>query len=107
VRKKPWDILQQHESRSYDANDCRRCRPHVSVVVRSSLPPGNAERLAWESCADDINHTRIACGVPVTDECADIGEDGRGVETAVFDPLRDDFLAVVVPFDVTDGCPSE
>jgi len=63
--------------------------------------------LTWESPRDDINHSLIACGVPVTDECADIGEDWGFVEEAVFDPLRDDFLAVFINFDISEASPSK
>jgi len=75
--------------------------PHVSGVVLPSLLSLEAEGLAWESSSDCINHSLIACGVPVTDECSDIGEDRRSVNEAVFLALSDKFLAVFFDLDIS------
>jgi hypothetical protein len=58
-------------------------------------------RLAWKPACDDINQSRIACGVPATGECADIGEDGGAVNESVFLPLPDKPLAVFFDFDIS------
>jgi hypothetical protein len=77
-RQETWDVFQERESRSYNANGIPRGRPHVARVVLASLLSGAAERLARKSGCNDINHALIRFGVPITDECSDIAED-RGV----------------------------
>lgn len=63
--------------------------------------------MAGESGGNDINHAFIAVGVPVSDELSDIAEDRGAVEDFVFDPLGNDFLAVVIYLYVSDRSPSE
>jgi hypothetical protein len=71
------------------------------------LLSGDREGLAGESGCNDINHSRIACGVPVTDECFDIAEDRSVVEDSIFDSGGNDPLAVVIDFDVSNVFESE
>ena len=86
----------------FRSTPCRR-GPHVPFVVGSLLLSGDTERLAGETGGNDINHSRIACGVPVTDECFDIAEDRGGGEDSVTDSGGKDSLAVVIPLDIPDG----
>jgi len=89
-------------SRSYDANGSERFRPQVPLVVGPLLFAGDGEWLAWGAGCKDINHSRIACGVPLIDECSDIAEDGGVVEDAVCDSLFDDSLTVCVDLDIAN-----
>jgi hypothetical protein len=100
-------VFKQNESWPDNPNNVCCGWPHVAFVVCSFLLSCNTEGLAGESCGKHINHSRIACGVPFTNECSDIAKDWRVVEDAVLDPLREDFLAVPVPFDVADMPESE
>lgn len=103
----PWDIFQQALSGSNDANNVPRLRPHISFVFAAESLPAVAEGLAWESRSNDVNQPRICVGVPVTDECSDIAEDGGVLEHAVPDSGGDDSLTVVVELDIAYRPPAE
>ena len=105
--KQPWDVLQQHPSRSYHANAVPRGWPHVARVVCACPSASNGKWLAREAGGKHVSHAAISSGVPVTEECADIAEDGGGVEVPVSDALGEDTLAVVVEFDVADASEPE
>jgi len=107
VSKEAWDVFQHDISRFHNANRSNCLWPHISVIVLPFSPTGNAERLARESCRDDINQALICFGVPLIVEHADIGEDGGFVEDLVLDSLGDNFLAVSIDFDISNSLPSE
>jgi len=98
-----WHVFKQNESRPDNPNNVCCRWPHVSFVINSFSLSGDAEGLTGKSCGNDINHSRIACGVPVTDECFDIAEDRGGGEDSVTDSGGKDSLAVVIPLDIPDG----
>jgi len=103
---KSRDVFQECVAGSNETNGVPGGRPHIPVVSCSFAPPCRAEGLARESCRDDINQSRICCGVPVTIEYSDIAKDRSGVEDAVGDPLSEDALAIRVVFDISNTPPS-
>jgi hypothetical protein len=100
-------VFKQNESRPDNPNNVCCRWPHVSFVVNAFSFAGDAERLTGESCGNDINHSRIACGVPFTNECSDIAEDRGFVKDSVDDSLSDDSLTIAVPFDISAMFPSK
>tara|TARA_R110002012_G_scaffold123887_1_gene274560 strand:+ start:642 stop:962 length:321 start_codon:yes stop_codon:yes gene_type:complete len=105
VSQETWDVLQQRVSRSYCAKDGKCLGPHVSAVVFSFLFSCNGEGLAGESASDDINHSLIAVGVPLIEECSDIAKYWGVVEDSVVDSLSDNSLAVLIELDISTVLP--
>tara|TARA_R100000963_G_C4587209_1_gene65808 strand:+ start:205 stop:525 length:321 start_codon:yes stop_codon:yes gene_type:complete len=106
VSKQTWDVLQVRESWLYDAKYGEGFGPQVSAIVCSGLLSCNGKGLAWESACNDINHSLICVGVPFTDECFDIAEDGRFVEEPIVDSLSDNALTVIIELDIPTMLPS-
>jgi hypothetical protein len=78
--KETWDVFQERESRSNQANDLKGGWPHVSWVVCGCLLSSDRERLAREATGYDVNHALIYAGVPFRDECSDIAVDWCVIE---------------------------
>ncbi len=100
------DVLKEAPSRADLSNNVNCLGPHVSLVVSARALAGEREGLAGKSGADAVNHTLIAFGVPVTNECSDIAEYWSDGEDAVFDSGGEDSLAVVIEFNVTYSSPT-
>ena len=79
----------------------------VAGVVLAAPLSGEAERLAGESCGNDINHSLILSGVPLTDECSDIAEYWCFGEQSVCDSLLNDFLTVRLILDIPPASKSK
>jgi len=107
VSKQPWDVLQERVFRSYDAKTFDGFGPHVARVVFALLLAGDAERLAWESSRDNINHALICFGETVPDETSYVSKDRGGVQKTVGDSLFNNFLAVVVIFHIAYVFPAK
>jgi hypothetical protein len=105
--EKAMDIFEKNESWTYDTDTLDGFGPKVSVIVCTFSLSCNAEGLAREACCDDINQSRISCGVPVTNECTDVAENRGVVEISIPDAGGDDLLAVSVDFNVSNMVPSE
>ena len=100
-------IFQQNESGADNPDNIGCCGPHVPFVIGMFTLSGDAERLTGKPRGKDINHSRIAFGVPVTDECFDIAEDGGVMQDPVTDSGGKDSLAIIIPFDISDRPESE
>src|SRR5688572_2805069 len=78
IRTDVGRVFPKHESwanQGYHSNSLR------SQAFRlTPMSEGIAVSLAGVSKGNDVNQSRIACGVPLIDECTDIAEDGRAVE---------------------------
>ena len=107
VSKQTWDVLQEDESRSHQANNSESVRPLVPMIVGSGSSSGDAEGLARKSGGDNINHSLICFGKTFSDEGVDVSEDGSGVQKTVGDSLAEDVLAVRVVFDIAFAGPAE
>jgi len=103
VSKEAWDVFQECDLWSYDANALDCCRPHISGIVCTSLLSGDTEGLAGESSGNNINQSRICCGVTVADELSNVSEDRGGIQNTVGNSLPDNFLAVFVKFDISNN----
>jgi len=104
--KKTWDVLQERVSGSNIANTLDRLRPLVPFVVLASLLACNAEWLAGKACRNHVDKARVFFTCTGLDELVNVSKDGGFVEEAVFNPLREDFLAVVIEFNVADCVPA-
>jgi hypothetical protein len=94
-------ILEEHSSRTNQANCAERFRPEVALVGVRLPTSSDREGLAGESSCNAVSHARKLSGELIV-ECADIAEDGELGEQTVFLPLREDPLAVVVDLDGSD-----
>src|SRR5690606_17659512 len=94
-----WDVLQQHELRSYLANNAGNVGPDPSLVLQPSPFAGDAVRLARESGSDAIHAATPLCA----SERDKVRPDRRLIDDARFhkrDKLRG---RSGFPFDVTDS----
>lgn len=107
MSKETWYVFQQRESWSNHAKALGGFGPEIPLVFGSGLLTRVAEWLAGKSSRNDVNHSAISLGVPVTYECSDIAEDGRLGEEPVSDSGGEHSLAVVIVFDVADRIPAE
>lgn len=99
-------ILEEDSSRTNQANCAERFRPEVAFVGVRLPTSGDREGLAGESARNAVSHAcKLSSELIV--ECADIAEDGELGEEAVFLPLREDQLAVVVDLDRSDDSVTE
>jgi hypothetical protein len=93
------DVLQEDELGLTIADDAGDVRPEVARVVGSSLPSGDAERLAWVAGSDEIHDaTKLS-----TVEGGKVIPDRRRMKPAVFhtrDKIRD---GIGFPFHVSDA----
>jgi hypothetical protein len=105
--KQTWDVLQERVSGSYEANTFERLRPLVPFVVLASFLSCNAEWLAGKACRNHIDKSLVLSSCTGLDEDVNVSEDWGFIEEAVLDSLREDFLAVLVPFDISHGLPTE
>ena len=53
-RKETWDVLHEHESRSYQANESSKLGPEPAFVILPQSLPREAHRLAREPAGDEI-----------------------------------------------------
>jgi len=104
---KSRDVFQERIAGSNEANGIPGGRPHIPVVSCSFALPCAGEGLARESCTDDINQARIACGVPVTEEDAQIAEYRGAVNMPLVHSSPQDALTVFYFFDIADCLPAE
>jgi len=79
-----------------------RLRPLVPFVVLAFLLSCNAEWLAGKACRNHVDKALVLFTCTGLDEVVNVSKDWGFVEEAVLDSLREDFLAVLVPFDVAD-----
>jgi len=100
-------IFKQYESGLNNSNDCCCGRPLVAFIAPPLAFSGNAEWLAWEAGGKDVNQSRIDCGIPITDECFDIAEDRCIGQDTITDSGGEDSLAIIVPFNISDGMESK
>jgi hypothetical protein len=107
LSKETWDIFQERESRSNQANDFPGLGPHVAWVVGCCLLSSDGERLTGEASRNDVNHALVDCCPSLINECSDIAEDWGVVEVAISYPLRQHALAVVIELDVANCGPAE
>lgn len=101
MSKEIWDVFQQAELRSYDANTLDGCGPHISLVICSEVLASDRERLTWESARDEMNSSSILSRESSV-KFPNISEDRGVVKDAVPDSGLDDFLTVFIPFDIAD-----
>jgi len=104
--KQTWDVLQERVSGSNIANTLDRLRPLVPFVVLASLLACNAEWLAGKACRNHVDKARVFFRCTGLDEVVNVSEDWGFIEEAVLDSLREDFLAVVIEFNVADCVPA-
>jgi hypothetical protein len=105
--KKPWDVLQQREARSYSAKDCGGLGPEVAGVVGSGSLAGDGEGLAGEAARNHVRNAAIALGRSAGEKVAHVTEDGGRIKNAIRDARRENRLAVGLDFDVADSSPAE
>ena len=105
--KQTWDVFQECVSRSYIAQDCKCLRPEVARVVLRFSFASNAEGLTGKAARNHVDKALVLFSGTGLDETVNVPEDWGLVEDAVFDPLGEDLLAVVVVFDIADRCPAE
>jgi hypothetical protein len=103
--KQTWDVFQPHVSGSNIANTLDRLRPLIPFIVFAFLLSCNAERLTGKTCRNHIDIVLVFFSSTGLDETVNVAKDRGFVEESVFDPLREDLLAVVVEFDITHGSP--
>ena len=104
--KQTWDVLQERVSGSNIANTLDRLRPLVPFVVLSFFLACNREWLAGKPCRNHVDKALVLFRGTGLDEMVNVSEDWGFVEEAVFDPLREDFLAVFIEFNVADCVPA-
>ncbi len=107
VSKETWDVLQEDEARSYDANTLDGGWPHIPGVVFSGSFPGDGEGLAGETPCKNIHTSTVGLGISFVNETPDVSEDRGGVQNTVGDSLLEDFLAVRVIFHHPYCAPTE
>jgi len=104
--KQTGDVFEKGESWANVTNRLDRLRPLVPFVVLASLLACNAEWLAGKACRNHVDKARVFFTCTGLDELVNVSKDGGFVEEAVFNPLREDFLAVVIEFNVADCVPA-
>jgi hypothetical protein len=108
--KQTWDVLQECVTASHIANTLDRLRPLVPFVVLALfdfLLSCNAEWLAGKACRNHIDIALVFFSCTGLNEVVNVSKDGGFVEDAVFNPLREDFLAVGVVFDIAYRPPAQ
>jgi hypothetical protein len=68
---------------------------------------GSAEGLAGKASRNHVDKALVLFSGTGLDETVNVSKDWGWVEDAVFDPLRKDFLAIVVVFDIAYRCPAK
>jgi hypothetical protein len=105
--KQAWDVFQEHVSRSYFANHCDCCGPHVSFIGFGLLFSCHREGLAGKSGRNAVSQTAISSGESLIDECLDIAKYWGFFKEPVFDSLGKDSLAVVIIFHISHCSPAK
>jgi hypothetical protein len=95
----PWDVFQEHESRSHLSDNPADVGPDPSLVVSTELLPGNGEGLTWESRSDEIHDSTPRLAV----ECRDIVPDRSLIQSRLFHPCHESGRRVGIPLNVTHG----
>lgn len=93
------DVLQEDEARSNLTEDSDNLGPEPSVIVKSTLRPGGAERLAGETGSDEIHSTAPRATV----EGGKVIPDRRAIQGLVFHPRHENGRRVGVPLNETNG----
>ena len=104
---KSWHVFKQNGFRLYDANNVCRGGPHVALVIGPGLLSGDGEWLAGKARANHIRNSSVLLGCTGLNELTHISEDWRGSQVSVADSGGDDFLAILVPFDITARLPAQ
>jgi len=105
--KQTWDVLQERVSGSYEAKTLERLRPLVPLVIFASFLACNAEWLAGKACRNHIDKAFVLFSCAGLDELVNVSKDWGFIKETVLDSLREDFLTVLVPFDISHGLPTE
>lgn len=101
MSKEIWDVLQQAELRSYDANTFEGCWPHISFVLCAEVLASDRERLTGETPRDEIHFSSVEMRVSLV-ELPNVSEDRSVIEDAVVDSGSESVLTVFIPFDISD-----
>jgi len=103
-RNESWRVLHEDVTGSNFANDSGHFDPQArSFAVDSCSLSGNANILARESAANDIDDSSPGLSV----ECPHVVPNGKPGQDSVPLPLQEQFAAVRLNLDRTDGSMSE
>ena len=104
--KQTWHVLQERVSRSNIANTLDRLRPLVPFVFFASALSRNAKWRTRKACCKYVDKALVFFSGTGLNEVVNVSEDWCFIKEAVFDPLREDFLAVFIEFNVADCVPA-
>lgn len=101
--KEVWDVLHKYVFGHNLANEPGVFSPKTGTrSVDSCLFPGNAEVLAGESSADEVNVSPEGSSI----QLGNVGMDGGRIQLPVLHPTVEYFLRVLFDFAVRDGLES-
>lgn len=93
------DVLQQDESRSHVTDDPCDVRPEPPVIVSSTLPACDRERLAGEAGSDEIHSATPRATV----EGDEVIPDRSLIQPRLAHPFHEDGRCVGIPLNVSHG----
>jgi hypothetical protein len=102
------NVFEQQESGSDNFDNFSCGRPLVPWVRFTESLATGCEWLTGEACRNDISHASVSFREAAKNKFADVSTiNGCIFENAILDSLLEDTAAILVPFDVSNGFPSE